>query len=168
MKTGQVTFQGNPLTLTGDKLLGVGDKFPENISLLNCEMKPVDITATTGSKIIITVPSLDTPVCDTEARTFNSKASKKNLKVFAVSADLPFALGRWCAATGVENVTTLSDHAQMSLANSLGIHIMELRLFARAVYIVNERNEIVYRQIVNEVTYEPDYDAAMSAAEKEL
>lgn len=161
-QTGSVTFMGNPLTLVGSEIK-VGDAFPVGITLLTNDLKPFNIDQESGVKVITTVPSLDTPVCDMQVRKFNERAAGLNVKVFAVSADLPFAQARWCGAAGAANVKTLSDHASMALADALGVHIKELRLLARTVFIVDSKGKIAYREIVGEVTSEPDYDAAFKA-----
>lgn len=163
--TGKVTFMGNPLTLIGNEIK-IGDKFPQGAIVLTNDLKPCDISKEAGVKIVTTVPSLDTPVCDTQVRKFNEKLAGMNAKVFAVSADLPFAQARWCGAAGIKNVSTLSDHAQMALADSLGIHIKELRLLARTVFVIDATGKIVYREIVPEVTSEPNYEAAIAAVKK--
>lgn len=164
-ETGKVTFQGNPLTLIGKKVK-VGDSFPAGVVLLNNDLSPFKIDSESGVKIVTTVPSLDTPVCDMQVRKFNEKATGLKANVYAVSADLPFAQGRWCGGAGIKNVRTLSDHAQMGLADALGIHIKELRLFARTVIVLDSKNKIVYMEIVPEVTSEPKYDAALEAVKK--
>lgn len=166
-KTGSVTFMGNPLTLVGNEIK-VGDAFPADVVLLTKDLKPFNIASEPGLKIVTTVPSVDTPVCDLQLRKFNEKVAGMKVKVFAVSADLPFAQARWCGAAGVGNVTTLSDHAAMGLADALGIHIKELRLLARTVFIVNAAGKIAYRQIVGEVASEPNYDDALKALAKLL
>lgn len=164
-KTGQVTFMGNPLTLIGHEIK-VGDVFPKDVVLLTNDLKPFNISETAGVKVVTTVPSLDTPVCDMQVRKFNEKAANLKAKIFAVSADLPFGQARWCGAAGVKSVATLSDHAHMALADALGIHIKELRLLARTVFVIDSKGKVVYREIVPEVTSEPDYDAALSALAK--
>lgn len=164
-QTGKVTFMGTPLTLIGNEIK-VGDAFPQGITLLTNDLKPFDLGSDKGVKVITTVPSLDTPVCDMQVRKFNEKAAGLKAKVYAVSADLPFAQARWCGAAGAKNVMTLSDHASMALADALGIHIKELRLLARTVFIVDSKGKIAYRQIVGEVTSEPNYDEALSALSK--
>ena len=161
-QTGKVTFMGNPLTLVGNEVK-IGDQFPQNIPLLTTKLTPFDISSEPGVKVVTTVPSLDTPVCDMQVRKFNEKAASLKAKIYAVSADLPFAQARWCGATGVERVMTLSDHASMALADALGIHVKELRLLARTVFIIDAQGKIVYRQIVDEITSEPDYEAALRA-----
>jgi len=163
--TGQVTFMGNPLTLVGAEIK-VGDAFPVGVAVLTNDLKPFDISSEKCVRVVTTVPSLDTPVCDTQVRKFNEKIAGLNAKVFAVSADLPFAQARWCGAAGTKNVSTLSDHAQMGLADALGIHIKELRLLARTVFVIDASGKIVYREIVPEVTSEPNYAAAFEAVKK--
>ena len=160
--TGNVTFMGNQLTLIGSKVK-VGDKLPAGMVVLTNDLKPFNISDAAGVKVITTVPSLDTPVCDTQIRKFNEKAVGLKAKVFAVSADLPFAQARWCGAAGIKNVSTLSDHAQMALADALGIHVKELRLLARTVFVIDSAGKIVYREIVPEITNEPNYEAALAA-----
>ncbi len=161
-KTGNVTFMGNPLTLVG-KEVKVGERFPAGIILASNDLKPFNLSDVAGLKVVTTVPSLDTPVCDTQVRKFNERAAGLKARVFAVSADLPFAQARWCGAAGIKNVSTLSDHAQMALAEALGIHVKELRLFARTVFVVDSAGKIVYREIVPEITSEPNYEAALAA-----
>jgi len=160
--TGKVTFMGNPLTLVGNEMK-VGDRFPAGIALSGNDLKPFNLSDVAGVKVVTTVPSLDTPVCDTQVRKFNEKAASLAAKVFAVSADLPFAQARWCGAAGIKNVMTLSDHAQMALADALGVHVKELRLLARTVFVVDSAGKIVYREIVPEITSEPNYEAALAA-----
>jgi len=160
--TGNVTFMGNQLTLIGSPIK-VGDKLPAGLTVLTNDLKPFNISDEAGVKVITTVPSLDTPVCDIQVRKFNEKAAGLKAKVFAVSADLPFAQARWCGAAGIKNVKTLSDHAQMALADSLGIHVKELRLLARTVFVIDSAGKIVYREIVPEITSEPNYEAAIAA-----
>jgi thiol peroxidase len=136
--------------------------------LLANDLTPFKIEDTAGVKIVTTVPSLDTPVCDTQVRKFNEKAQELGVNVFAVSADLPFAQARWCGAAGVKNVKTLSDHHSMALADALGLHLKELRLLARSVMIIDANGKITYMQIVSEVTDEPDYESAIAALKKVL
>jgi thiol peroxidase len=166
-ETGKVTFNDNLLTLIGNKK-SVGDEFPKGVVLLNNDLTPGIIDETKGVKIVTTVPSLDTPVCDAQVRKFNQEAANLDVKVFAVSADLPFAQARWCGAAGIDNVKTLSDHAHMALADALGIHIKELRLLARTVFVVDANNKITYMEIVPEVADEPNYESALAAVKKVL
>ena len=116
------------------------------------------------------MPSLDTPVCDVETRKFNEKAGKlrDDVVVLAISMDLPFTQKRWCGAAGIKNVQTLSDHRDASLGKAFGVLIRELRLLARAVFVVDKEGIIRYIEIVDELTHEPDYEAAIKAAEELL
>lgn len=159
-----ITFLGGPLTLVGTPV-SVGMKAPD-FTLLDTDLNPVSLAAYAGKPFILsTVPSLDTPVCDMETRRFNQEAGKLgDVPILTVSMDLPFAQKRWCAAAGVDNVITLSDHRDASLGVNYGLLIKELRLLARAVLVANTSHEIVYYELVKEVTHEPDYDGALNAA----
>lgn len=164
-RPGAVTFQGNPLTLLG-KEVKVGDKAPEFQTLDN-SLSPVTLAKYQGKVLIISsVPSLDTPVCDLETRRFNEEAANlgRDVVVLTVSMDLPFAQARWCGAAGVTNVTTLSDHRDAAFGSAYGVLIKELRLLARAVFVVDRKGDIRYAELVKEITHEPDYDGALKAA----
>ena len=164
-RPGAITFQGNPLTLLGSGVK-VGDKAPDFQTLDN-GLAPVSLANYLGKVIIISsVPSLDTPVCDLETRRFNEEAAKlgKDVIVLTVSMDLPFAQARWCGAAGVNHVTTLSDHKDASFGQAYGVLIKELRLLARAVFVVDRTGIIRYVELVKEITHEPDYDSALKAA----
>ena len=159
-----VTFQGNPLTLTG-RPPRVGEPAPDFEVLAN-DLSPVKLSSLQGkTRVICSVPSLDTPVCDTEIRTFNERATSlgDDVAVLAISMDLPFAQQRWCGAAGVKNVQTLSDHRDAEFGHAYGVLIQELRLLARTVFVVDKKGVIRYNQIVGEITNEPDYDAAIQA-----
>ena len=163
-RAGLVTIKGNPLTLIGTEIT-VGQKAPE-FAVLDNELSPVSLSAFAGKKIIIaSVPSLDTAVCDIEARKFNEKATHlgDDVVILFISMDLPFAQKRWCGGAGVERVQTLSDHRDASFGESYGVLIKELRLLARAVFVIDAEGIVRYVQLVNEVTQEPDYDAALKA-----
>jgi thioredoxin-dependent peroxiredoxin len=163
-RPGIVTFKGNPLTLVGADLK-VGDKAPD-FSLVANDMSEVTLSSSAGkTRLIVAVPSLDTPVCDMESRRFNQEASKiPNVKVLVVSMDLPFAQQRWCAAHGIENVQTVSDYKGGHFGMDYGVLIKELHLEARAIFVINANNQITYKEIVPEVTQEPNYEAALKAA----
>jgi len=166
-RTGSITFQGNPLTLLGNEVK-VGDKAPD-FELLDNDLNPVNLSGFQGKVCVISsVPSLDTPVCDMETRRFNEEAGKlgDNVSILTVSMDLPFAQKRWCGAAGVENVTTLSDHRDAKFGENYGVLIKELRLLARAIFVVDREGVIQYVQLVKEVTEEPDYDAVIAAVGK--
>jgi thiol peroxidase len=159
-----VTMKGKPLTLLG-KELKVGDAAPDFEVVAN-DMSPVKLSSFKGKVCIIcSVPSLDTSVCDIETRRFNEEAGKlgSDVTVLTISMDLPFAQKRWCGAAGVKNVQTLSDHRASSFGNAYGVLIKELRLLARAVFVVDKNGTIRYIQIVNEVASEPNYEAVLEA-----
>ena len=161
-----VTFKGNPVTLLGNEVK-VGDQAPDFKVLAN-DMSEVTLQDTKGQvRLISAVPSLDTGVCDAETRRFNEEAVKlDNVKVLTVSVDLPFAQKRWCGAAGIENVQTLSDHRELSFGEAYGVAIKELRLLARAVFVVDSNDKVTYVQYVSEVTDHPDYEAVVEAAKQ--
>ena len=166
-RKGLVTIKGSPLTLLGNEI-----KTPMNApdaELLDNDLKPVKLSSFRGRVCIITsVPSLDTPVCDTETRRFNQEATKlgSDVIVLTISMDLPFAQKRWCGAAGVSNVITLSDHRDASFGTTYGVLIKELRLLARAIFLVDREGMVRYTQLVNEVTSEPDYNAVLREVDK--
>lgn len=159
-----VTMHGNPLTLSG-KMINEGDIAPD-IELLDNDLAPVRLSSFRGKVCIISsVPSLDTPVCDMQTRRFNEAAGEigKDVVILTISMDLPFAQKRWCGSAGVEKVITLSDHRDASFGNGFGVLIKELRLLARAVFILDRIGVVRYIQVVKELTEEPDYNSALGA-----
>ena len=163
-RAGAVTFKGGPLTLVGDEP-AVGERAPD-FSALAGDLSEVALSSLRGKVcVVVTVPSLDTPVCDIEARRFNEAAGRlgEDVVVLVVSMDLPFAQARWCGAAGAADVRALSDHRDAAAGLALGVLIKELRLLARAVFVVDRAGGLSYMQIVPEVTDEPDYDAALAA-----
>ena len=168
-RTGIITFQGNPLTLVGQELK-VGDKAP-GFTVVDNGLSPVTLASYAGKvKIISAVPSLDTPVCDTETRRFNQEAAglPGDVVILTISQDLPFAQGRWCGAAGIDKVITLSDYRDRSFGNAYGVLIKELLLLTRAIFVVDASDTIRYIQVVPEITNEPDYAAVIAAAKKLL
>ncbi len=166
-RKGAVTFKGNPLTLVGNEVK-VGDRAPDFACVAN-DLSPATLATFKGKTLLIaSVPSLDTGVCDRETHRFNEEASKlgDNIRVLTISMDLPFAQARWCGAAGVERVVTLSDHRDASFGTNWGVLIKELRLDARAVFVVDATGVVRYAQLVKEMTEEPDYAAALDAAKK--
>ncbi len=164
-RNGAATFLGNPLTLVGDEVK-VGDKAP-GFTLLKNDLSPAAMSDFAGKVLVLTLlPSLDTPVCDTETRRFNSEAAAlgSDVAILAVSMDLPFAQGRWCGAAGVDAVQTLSDHRDASMGEAYGALVKELRLLTRVVLVVDKEGLVTYVQYVKEISEEPDYDAALAAA----
>jgi len=168
-RKGLVTMKGQGLTLLGSEVKA-GQKAPDFEVVAN-DLSTVRFSSFLGKVCIISsVPSLDTSVCDIMTRRFNTEAGKlgKDVIVLTISMDLPFAQKRWCGAAGVKNVQTLSDYRQGSFANAFGVLIKELRLLARAVFVVDKNGVIRYIQIVNELTNEPDYQAVLDAVRKLL
>lgn len=166
-RSGKITMKGNPLTLEGREL-AVGDEAPD-VTLFNNDLEPVSLSSYRGKICILsTVPSLDTPVCDMETRRFNEEAGSlgDNVAIVTISMDLPFAQKRWCGAAGVDKVVTLSDYHDRSFGNAYGVLIKELKLLARAVFVLDAKGIIQYVQLVNEVTDEPDYQEVLEAAKK--
>ncbi len=163
-RPGIVTMKGNPLTLSGTELR-VGDQAPDFVVLDN-DLNPVGFDSFRGKVCIISsVPSLDTPVCDMETRRFNNEASRlgDDVVVITVSMDLPFAQKRWCGAAGVDRVQTLSDHREGSFGRAYGVLIKELRLLARAVFVVDQQGTVRYLELVKEIANEPNYESVLGA-----
>ena len=163
-RQGAITFKNGPVTLLGNEVK-VGDQAPDFTVLAN-DLSPVTLASSAGSvRLISVVPSLDTGVCDAQTRKFNeAAASLGNVKVLTVSVDLPFAQKRWCGAAGIENVQTLSDHRDLSFGVNYGVAIKELRLLARATFVVDSSDKVVYVEYVSEATNHPNYEAAIEAA----
>ncbi|MCZ2257975.1 thiol peroxidase [Sporosarcina sp. G11-34] len=164
----KVTFHNDPVTLLG-KEITVGDKAP-NFTVLANDLSEVTLVDSKGKvRLISVVPSIDTGVCSTQTRKFNEEAAAlgDDVQILTVSVDLPFAQGRWCAAEGIENVQTLSDHRDLSFGEAYGAVIQELRLLTRAVFVIDKDDNVTYVEYVPEVTDHPDYDQAIQAV-KEL
>lgn len=162
-----VTFQGNPLHLEGS-LPVVGEKAPDFVLAAN-DLSPRSLKDYAGKVLVLVcVPSLDTPVCDMEVRRFNTEAASLSdkVKIVAASCDLPFAQARWCGAAGVTAVESASDYKDVSLGRNYGVLIQELRLLARAVFVIAPDGKLAYSQLVPEVTHEPDYAAVLDAIKK--
>lgn len=157
-----VKFQGNPITLEGN-IVKVGDAAPNFIAIDN-GLNAIDSKEFKGKRAYISVPSIDTPVCDVEVRKFNQEADKLNdVKIYVISMDLPFAQSRWCGGAGIEAVQTLSDYKDRNFGKEFGTYIKELGLLTRAVFVVDENNKVTYVEYCEEVTSEPNYDAALEA-----
>jgi thiol peroxidase len=163
-RIGVITMRGKPLTLVGQELKE-GDPAPD-FEVLDNGLSPVKLASFKGKVCVISsVPSLDTSVCDTETRRFNQEAGKlsADVQILTISMDLPFAQKRWCGAAGVDKVVTLSDHRNASYGTTYGVLIKDLRLLARAVFVLDREGIIRYIQIVKETTEEPDYEAVLDA-----
>lgn len=157
-----VKFQGNQITLEGN-IVKVGDVAPNFVAIDN-GLNAVDSKEFKGKRAYISVPSIDTPICDVEVRRFNQEAAKlKDVKIYVISMDLPFAQGRWCGNAGIEAVQTLSDYKDRSFGKEFGTYIKELGLLTRAVFVVDENNKVTHVEYCEEVKSEPNYDAALNA-----
>ena len=158
-----VTFKNNPVTLIGSEVK-VGEKAPSFTVLAN-DLSPVTLEASAGKvRLISAVPSVDTGICDAQTRRFNEELSNvENVEVLTISMDLPFAQKRWCAASGLENVHTYSDHRDASFGEAFGVLMQELRLLARAVFVVDSNDVVTYVEYVSEGTSHPNYETAIEA-----
>lgn len=168
-RTGMITMKGDPLTLIGDELK-LGDPAPD-VEMLDNDLSSVKLSSFRGKVCVISsVPSLDTPVCDMETRRFNEEAGRlgADVVILTISMDLPFAQKRWCGAAGVNRVTTLSDHRYAAFGEAFGVLIKEMRLLARAVFVVDRGGRIRYIQLVRELTQEPDYETVLDAVRRLL
>lgn len=121
-------------------------------------------------RIIASVPSLDSSVCDRETRRFNQEASAldEDVVVLVISMDLPYAQRRWCGAAGVDRVTILSDHREASFGEKYGVLIKDLRVLRRAVFVIDRDGVVVYADYMPSFGDEPDYEAVLAAAKQVL
>jgi len=161
-------LKGNVVNLSGNDV-NVGDEAPV-VTLPNKALEDKTVGgAKDSAQLIVVVPSLDTPVCATETRSFNTKAASiDGLEVNVVSMDLPFAAGRFCSTEGIENLDVLSDFRAKEFANKYGVLIAEGPLAgvtARAIYVVDKAGKVCYKELVDEITAEPNYDDALEAAQ---
>jgi thiol peroxidase len=160
-----VTMQGRPMALTGNEIK-VGMPAPD-FKVIDNDMLPMKFSRTYGGKVAVisVVPSLDTPVCDLETRRFNKEAEAlgPDVGVLTISMDLPFAQKRWCGAAGVKAVRTYSDYQKAEFGKTWGVLLKDLRLLARAVFIVDKDGIVKYAQIVPEVASEPNYEDILNA-----
>jgi thiol peroxidase len=163
-----VTLRGTPLNLGGSEVKP-GQTAPD-FSAVDNSLKTVSLADAKGKVVILSsVPSLDTPVCDTETRRFNQEAASlgDGVEVWTISMDLPFAQKRWCGTAGVSTLKTLSDFRERSFAQSYGVAITSGPLAgvtARAVFVVGKDGKLKHVEYVPEIASEPNYEAALSAA----
>ena len=164
--TGIITFMGNPLTLVGP-MVKKGDKAID-FTALNNELAPVHLSDFDGKvKVISVVPSIDTGICETQTRTFNKEAAELgDVVILTISCDLPFALGRFCGAHGIDKVITLSDHKCLDFGYKYGFVIDELRLLSRGIIVINKENVVTYVEYVPEVASHPNYELALNEVRK--
>jgi thiol peroxidase len=166
-RPGAVTFKGNPMTLAGNAVT-VGQKAPD-FKLHRFEqgalgtITPADLKG--KATLISVVPSLDTPVCQTQTKKFNDQLAALGDKINAltVSLDLPFAMNRFCGAESIKNMRVASDYQDRSFGNNWGMLIEELKILARGVFVLDKDGKVVYAEQVKEVGQEPNYEGAMAA-----
>lgn len=164
-----LTFKGSPISTSGE-LPSVGQKAPD-FSLVAKDLSNISLSSLTGKKVIFNIfPSIDTPVCALQLKNFNELVSNlDNTSLLFSSLDLPFAFNRFCAAENIENAITTSDFKHQSLATAYGVKMIDgplAGLYARAVIILNENHEVIYSELVSEVTDEPNYQAALDVLSK--
>ncbi len=162
----ETALRGNPVNTSGD-LPAVGAAAPE-FTLTKSDLSTVSSSDLAGQQIVLNIfPSVDTPTCATSVRTFNERAaSLENTTVLCVSADLPFAQGRFCGAEGIENAQTASTFRNAEFLSDYGVGMVDGPLHglcARAVVVVDGQGNVVHSQLVGEIADEPDYDAAIGA-----
>jgi thiol peroxidase len=166
IRKGEVTFKGNPIDLIGPRLKP-GDKAPD-FTCVGAGLSVVKLADTAGkARLFNVVPSLDTPVCNTQSRTFSEqlKALGDKVAAYTVSLDLPFAQARWCTEASVENLKNLSDVHDHSFGQHFGVLIqgLPIPLLARAVFVVGPDDTVKYVEYVPEIVQEPNYNPALSA-----
>jgi len=165
-RSGAVTFKGNPLTLAGNEVK-VGQAAPDfKLHYFEGGLKELKLADLKGKPTLLSVvPSLDTPVCATQTKTFNSKLAELGDKINAVtvSLDLPFAMNRFCGAESIKSMRVGSDYQDRNFGNAYGTLIEELKIMSRAIFVLDSSGKVVYAQYVPEVASEPDYDAALKA-----
>ncbi|MFA5140270.1 MAG: thiol peroxidase [Elusimicrobiota bacterium] len=164
-----VNFKGTPIKLAGNELK-VGDAAPE-VKVVAGDLSEKKVGGAQGIvQVLLAVPSLDTPVCAMQTRKFNQNASEiAGAQVTVISMDLPFASSRFCAAEGIRNVVAASDFRDKTFAKSYGVLLDEgplSGLTCRAVFVVGRNGKITYRELVPDITSEPDYAAALVAAKQ--
>jgi len=162
-------FGNESRTLVGPELK-IGDKAPDFTLVMN-NFEEVSFNSTAGKiRILSVVPSIDTRVCDAQTRRFNQEAAAlgNDVIIWTISADLPFAQRRWCAAAGIERVEVLSDHRDLDFGPKYGVLIEDLRFLSRAVFVVDKDDIIQYAQYVPEVGNQPDYETVVSVVKSLL
>ncbi len=163
------TVKGNPATLLGNPVK-LGDEAPEIVASDN-SFKDVKLTDFHGKVVVISVfPSIDTSVCANQTRTFNKRATElsDDVVILTISKDLPFALGRFCAAEGINNIHTLSDFKCSKFGLEYGFLVKENQLLARGVVIIDKSGIVRYLEITKDILDEPDYDKAIAAVNEIL
>ncbi|MFO0817232.1 MAG: thiol peroxidase [Pirellulales bacterium] len=165
-RSGAVTFKGNPMTLAGEAVQ-VGANAPDfTVHYYEGGLKAYTPADFKGKPTIISVvPSLDTGVCQKQTKRFNDELGSLGDQINAVtiSLDLPFAMNRFCGAESIKNLRNGSDYMDRSFGRNWGVLIEELKLLARATFVLDKDGRVTYAEVVPEVTNEPNYEAALAA-----
>ncbi|MEZ8316724.1 thiol peroxidase [Vibrio splendidus] len=161
-----VTFQGVPVSISG-KLPNLNQLAP-NFTLCDKELNNLTLDSLKGKNVLLNIfPSIDTPICAASVRTFNKNAADlNNTVVICISADLPFAMNRFCGAEGIDNVITASFFRESSFTENYGVNLNEgalKGLSARAVVVIDQEGVVKYCELVSEITTEPNYKSALTA-----
>ncbi len=158
-----VTFAGKPVTLEGNQL-NVGEMMPD-FTVVNTDLEEVRPMDKKGRKIILSLPSVDTPVCSLEMEKFvNFAQNIKDVDIISVSEDLPFALARWSKEHDNKQILATSDFKLDEFARMTGTRMEENGLLCRAAFVTDEDGKLVYVEYVDDVTHEPDYELIYKAA----
>jgi thiol peroxidase len=170
-RSGVITFKGAPLTLAGNEVKE-GQAAPDfKVHYFEGGMKTITLADMKGKPTLISVvPSLDTAVCAMQTKKFNEQlaALGERINAVTVSMDLPFAMNRFCGAEDVKNMRVGSDYQDRDFGTNWGTLIEELKILARAVFVLDANGKVVHAEYVSEVTNEPDYDAALDALRGQL
>jgi thiol peroxidase len=161
---------GIDVPIQGDEIR-VGQKAPEFTGMAQDWSRVKALESSQGMvRVLAAVPSLETSVCDRETRRFNVEAAglSTDVRIFVVSADLPYTQKRWCGAAGVDRVTTLSDHMEAEFGTKYGCLIQERRILSRAVFVVGRDDKVVYAAYMPALGDEPDYEAVLAAVRSAL
>tara|TARA_Y100000992_G_C21000546_1_gene366266 strand:+ start:94 stop:591 length:498 start_codon:yes stop_codon:yes gene_type:complete len=162
----EITLQGNKVNTNGD-VPQIGSSAPDFI-LVDSDLNDISLSNYDGKNIILNIiPSLDTPVCQKSTKIFNEKASNlSDVIVLAVSADLPFAMKRFCSAESIESVKPMSMMRSRNFAKDYGVLLVDGPLSgitARAVVVINKDKKIIHSELVQEIANEPNYEAALNS-----
>jgi len=164
-RSGAVTLKGGPVTLLGPEIKA-GQRAPDFTALAGLGEDWTLSEQAPKVRILLSVPSLDTPVCQTETKRFNAEAANlsDDIEIDVISVDTPFAQGRWCGAEGVDKVKTIADFKDRAFGTTYGVEIDGLAIYARAAFVVDKSGQVTYAEYVPEVANEPNYDAILAAA----
>ena len=167
LDAGKVSAQSKPVTLLGQGV-EVGQQAP-NFKVVDGNFTPVTLDNYQGQAVLLSVvPSLDTGVCSIQTKHFNEKVASEypSVAMLTLSADLPFAQKRFCKAENIDKIVTLSDSVWRDFGKNYGLIIKDMGLLTRAVFVLDKEHNIVYKQLVDNLSKEPDYDSAIAALKK--